>query len=176
MKFGQKLVVLFTVAVVLVTGVVGTVVSISSRRAFERLDAQRTEALVAQFRREFDRRGDDVARRIAALAARDTTARMAADLARTPANASIYVDEAASQASSLQLDFLEIVAADGSIVSSAQWPARFGYKEELVQEPADWNVAACISHAPAIARRTNAGVDRRTRRACRRLTSVPDRR
>ena len=28
-----------------------------------------------------------------------------------------------------QLDFLEIVGPDGKIVSSAQWPARFGYPE-----------------------------------------------
>ena len=28
-----------------------------------------------------------------------------------------------------QLDFLEIVGADGNVVSSAQWPARFGYPE-----------------------------------------------
>ena len=28
-----------------------------------------------------------------------------------------------------QLDFLEIVGPDGNVVSSAQWPARFGYPE-----------------------------------------------
>ena len=31
-----------------------------------------------------------------------------------------------------QLDFLEIVGPDGNIVSSAQWPARFGYPEPAV--------------------------------------------
>jgi two-component system, NtrC family, nitrogen regulation sensor histidine kinase NtrY len=137
-KYGHKLLVLFTVAVVVVTAVVGAVVSISSRRAFERLDEQRTDALVAQFRREFERRGEEITRRIESLAARDVTARMAADLARSPSNASLYVDDAATNASALQLDFLEIVAADGSIVSSAQWPARFGYKEELLHEQTDW--------------------------------------
>ena len=139
MKYGQKLILLFTVAVVLVTVIVATAVSISSRRAFERFDSERTDALVAQFRREFDRRGDDVVRRLDTLAARDWTRRMAADIVETPSNASLYVVEAGSEASSLQLDFLEIVAPDGSIVSSAQWPARFGYKEDLVQQQTDWN-------------------------------------
>jgi len=31
-----------------------------------------------------------------------------------------------------QLDFLEIVGPDGNVVSSAQWPARFGYPEPAV--------------------------------------------
>jgi len=139
MKYGQKLLLLFTLAVVAVTAVVGTVVSVSSRRAFERLDSERTEALVAQFHREFARRGDDASRRVESFAARESTVRMAADLARAPANASVYVNDAAAQASALQLDFFEIVAADSSIISSAQWPARFGYKEDLVQEQSDWN-------------------------------------
>jgi len=32
------------------------------------------------------------------------------------------------------LELLEFVAEDGTIISSAQWPARFGYKEELVRQ------------------------------------------
>ena len=33
---------------------------------------------------------------------------------------------------------LELVAADGTIVSSAQWPARFGYKEDWLTSGEDW--------------------------------------
>ena len=33
-------------------------------------------------------------------------------------------------ASAQGLDLLELVAADGTIISSAEWPARFGYKED----------------------------------------------
>jgi hypothetical protein len=43
-----------------------------------------------------------------------------------------YLNRAAALAQEYQLDFLEIVSPDGSIVSSAQWPARFGYKETAV--------------------------------------------
>jgi two-component system, NtrC family, nitrogen regulation sensor histidine kinase NtrY len=138
-KYGHKLLVLFTLAVVAVTAIVGIVVSASSRQAFEQLDSERTAALVAQFRREFDRRGENLSRRVDTLAARDSIVRIAADLARTPANASLYYQEAGTDAAALQLDFLEIVASDGTIISSAQWPARFGYKDDLVSEQTDWN-------------------------------------
>jgi hypothetical protein len=43
-----------------------------------------------------------------------------------------YLNRAAALAQEYQLDFLEIVSSDGSIVSSAQWPARFGYKETAI--------------------------------------------
>jgi two-component system, NtrC family, nitrogen regulation sensor histidine kinase NtrY len=37
---------------------------------------------------------------------------------------------AKSTAENSQLDFLEFVENDGTIVSSAQWPAKFGYPDE----------------------------------------------
>jgi signal transduction histidine kinase len=42
---------------------------------------------------------------------------------------SLYLTEAQSMAQDAQLDFLEIIGPDGNVVSSAQWPARFGYPE-----------------------------------------------
>src|ERR1019366_10689555 len=44
-------------------------------------------------------------------------------------DASMYLTEAGTLAQEYGLDYLELVQPDGSIVSSAQWPARFGYKE-----------------------------------------------
>ncbi|HKC70348.1 MAG TPA: ATP-binding protein, partial [Terriglobales bacterium] len=58
--------------------------------------------------------------------------RMALDLSRQPGNAGAYVNEAAAEAKAQQLDFLEFADAAGSIISSAQWPAKFGYKEPLL--------------------------------------------
>src|SRR5580658_750299 len=40
-----------------------------------------------------------------------------------------FLREAAGMAQDAQLDFPEIVGPDGNVVSSAQWPARFGYPE-----------------------------------------------
>jgi signal transduction histidine kinase len=44
------------------------------------------------------------------------------------------LNEAQTLAQDARLDFLEIVGPDGTIVSSAQWPARFGYAEPAANE------------------------------------------
>ncbi|HYA96078.1 MAG TPA: ATP-binding protein [Terriglobales bacterium] len=139
MSFRAKLLVLFTTTVVVVTALVAGLASTSMRRSFERLEQQRTDQLLSQFRHEFARRGDEVSRRVEAIAARDSTLRMAGNLGRPSADYAPYVNEAGSLAAAYQLDFLELIAQDGAIVSSAQWPARFGYKEEWITAPADWN-------------------------------------
>jgi len=38
-------------------------------------------------------------------------------------------DQAATYAAAQHLDFLDLLAPDGTIISSAEWPARFGYKQ-----------------------------------------------
>ena len=139
MSFRAKLLLMFSISVVIVVALVSAIVSVTLRRSFERLDEERTSALVSQFRNEFSRRGRDVTQSVATIAERETTVRMAADLARPNADPSPYVNEAASVASANQLDLLEFVSSDGNIVSSAQWPARFGYHEDLVTSATDWS-------------------------------------
>ena len=112
------------VAVALVTWTV----SASARRSFETLDRQRTDALVMQFRREFASQREDVARRLERLASTDSVQRTALDVSRRGADYAPFVGEAASLAAIQGLDFLDLVADDGTIISSAQWPARFGYR------------------------------------------------
>ena len=41
----------------------------------------------------------------------------------------MFVNEAKTLADNQQLDFLEFVDSHGTILSSAQWPAKFGYKD-----------------------------------------------
>ena len=118
------------VAVVLVTWTVSS----SARQSFATLDAQRTAALVAQFRREFANEGEQVAVRVERIAQSDELSRVAADLGRSRDYAP-YVNEAAPLAAAQGLDFLDIVAADGTIVSSAEWPARFGYQHPWAARP-----------------------------------------
>ena len=139
MSYRAKLLALFTATVVLVTAVVAGLASTSMHRSFERLEEQRTNQLLSQFRQEFARRGDEVSRRVEAIAARDATLRMAGELGRSSADYAPFVNEAASLAATYQLDFLELIAQDGTIASSAQWSARFGYKEEWITAPVDWN-------------------------------------
>ena len=111
------------VAVVLATWTV----SASARRAFAALDSQRTAALVAQFRREFTIAGEETAASVERITGSDALVRSAADLARSPQDRAALVNEAAPLAAAHGLDFLDFVAADGTILSSAEWPARFGY-------------------------------------------------
>ena len=131
MSLRQRLLLVFSLTVVLAVAAVAWVVSLRTRQAFTEADQKHTAALVDQFRREFDGHAQDVAARVDRLAASDRLARIAFELMQTGGDASPYVNEAATLALDYQLDFLEILSADGSIISSAQWPARFGYKEDL---------------------------------------------
>lgn len=129
MSFRRKLLTVFALTVfVSVAGVGGLVLAVT-RNAFEKTESQRTAALVAQFEREFNRRGDDVARRVEGIAASDAVARMATALNGTSADSANYFDLARTMAESHQLDFLELLDWRGTIISSAQWPAKFGYPD-----------------------------------------------
>ncbi|HXN80095.1 MAG TPA: ATP-binding protein [Steroidobacteraceae bacterium] len=122
----------------LAVGVVALGVTLATRQMFEQQDTQHTEALVAQFQREFAHRGQELVRRVKNIADGEATVRMAIDLSRPQADASLYVNDALGLASNHQLDFLELLGSDGAIISSAQWPARFGYRNDWVAQPEDW--------------------------------------
>jgi signal transduction histidine kinase len=126
-------------AVTVTVGCATWIASVKTRRSFESQEEERTAALVAQFRQEFRRRGEEVVKRVTAITQADFTLRMAIDLRRAEPDYSSYVGDAAGLAQTHGLDFLELIASDGTIVSSAQWPARFGYREEWVIQVDDWN-------------------------------------
>jgi len=129
MTFRRKLLTVFALTVILsVAGVAGLVLSLT-RSAFEKSENERTAALVTQFQREFSRRGEEVARRVQAIAASDPVERMATELNGTPADSAAYFELARAMAESHQLDFVELLDARGVIISSAQWPAKFGYAD-----------------------------------------------
>src|SRR5258708_2908516 len=127
MTFRSKLLVAFAVTVLVAVGLDSFIVAETTRDHFERLDIRRSSALVAQFRREFERRQEEVARRTERMAASGVLERIAMDSDYAP-----YVDEARTLAAAQRLDFVELTTPDGAIISSAQWPARFGYKDEWV--------------------------------------------
>ena len=138
MSFRTRLLIFFALTVTLAVALVSWAVASYSRREFETLDQQRTEALVAQFRREFAARGEEVVRRVEGIVEAEANVRMAIDLARPQADASLYVNDARGLSATHHLDFLEIVGNNGKLISSAQWPARFGYPNEWVGRQADW--------------------------------------
>jgi signal transduction histidine kinase len=127
MRLRTRLFALVSVAVAVTVVLVTWAVSSSARNAFAEVDAQRTSALVAQFRREFSSQADQIAAGVERLASSDALRRTAADAGRTGADRAAYVDEATSLAAAQGWDLLDLVTDEGTIVSSAQWPARFGY-------------------------------------------------
>jgi two-component system, NtrC family, nitrogen regulation sensor histidine kinase NtrY len=137
-SFRTKIFLSITATVVLAVWIVAAVVSALVTQSFERRDAQRTATLVSQFQREIDRRGADVARRVEAVAESDPVQRLAVNLGGQ-LDTSQYYAQAQALAQEQSLDFLELVGPDGTIVSSAEWPARFGYKEDWLAQPMDWN-------------------------------------
>jgi signal transduction histidine kinase len=139
MSFRTKLLALFTMTIIAAVTLVGWGVSSYTRREFELFDRQRSDALVAQFHREYEQRGEEVAHRVQGIADAEATVRMAIDLSRPQADASQYYNDAHAIAQSQQLDFFDIVADDGTLISSAEWPARFGYKNDWVTTEKDWN-------------------------------------
>ena len=134
MSFRTKVFLSIAATAVVSVWIVAAVVSALVSDSFERRDAQRTAALVDQFQREFDRHGAEVARRIEAVANSGTVQRVALN----PSDTSAYFTQAQTLAQEQSLDFLELVAPDASIISSAEWPARFGYKEDWLAQPVDW--------------------------------------
>ena len=138
MTFRTKLLVVFLLALLSSVGVIAVGVTIVARRAFDEMNQHYSDALVGQFEREVDRHKQNIANRVQGIADAEGTVRMAIDLSRPQADVSVYVNDAHGVAQSHQLDFLDFVANDGSIISSNEWPARFGYKMDWVTQTADW--------------------------------------
>lgn len=132
MSFRRRLLFLFAFLVVVSVAAVTLIVSTMARRAFDRANDERTSALVSQFRQEFSRRGEDVARRVQAASSSPEAARMAIAAAQPSPNYNAFLDDAQIVAQAQRLDFLEFCDDHGTIISSAQWPAKFGYSESLV--------------------------------------------
>jgi len=120
-------------AVALVTGAV----SISARRAFERADQVRRDALLEQFRHELEMQGTEIASKVERVAASEPMTRIAIEATHREPDYSPWLNEAQMQADTLSLDFLDLLAPSGDIVSSAHWPARFGYRSDWVSLPSD---------------------------------------
>ncbi len=129
LSFRRKLLLVFSATVIVVVAAVAGTVSALTGAAFDRLNGERTLVLVRQFQRAFKRRGDDVVEQVEAIAAGDAARRMGLELSRLPPDYGAYVGEAKGIADSQGLDFLEFVDAQGKIIASAQWPAKFGYKD-----------------------------------------------
>ena len=144
MSFRAKVFLIFLVTVLASVSVVGYGVVHYTQAAFEEMDAQRTEALVSQFNKEFEQRRKDVAQQVENVASGEITLRAAMDLARPNADQSLYVHDAIGVSQDHGMDFVEFVNWDGTIISSAQYPGRVGYKNDWVTATKDWRGTAAF--------------------------------
>jgi two-component system nitrogen regulation sensor histidine kinase NtrY len=138
MSFRTKIFLVFLTTVIASVSLVAYGVTHYTRAAFEERDAQQTEALVAQFKKEFAQRGDQIVQQVKNITDADITLKAAIDLARPNADQSLYVHDATGAAQDHGLDFVEFVNSDGTVISSAQYPSRVGSKNNWVIAK-DWS-------------------------------------
>ncbi|HEX8882629.1 MAG TPA: HAMP domain-containing protein, partial [Candidatus Acidoferrum sp.] len=139
MSFRTKLLLIVLLTIFASVSVVAYAVTYYSRSEFEAMDAERTEALVAQFRKEFMQSGNELSHQVKNIADAGVTDRMAIDLSHPDADASLYVHDAFGAAQEHGLNYVEMVNSDGTLISSVQNPARVGYKVDWVSAVKDWN-------------------------------------
>jgi len=136
MSFRQKLLLLFAATILLCVAVMSVSVYGTMRQSFEQANQDRASSVAAQFRSEFQRRGQEVERKVEAVAASETVQRIALEINRGASSGAgdtnAYPSEARALATQQQLDFLELVDRQGTILSSAQWQAKFGYPEPAI--------------------------------------------
>ena len=134
MSFRRRLLLLFALTVLLSVAAVTIIISTWTRRAFDHANDERTAAFVAQFHKEFQNRGEDLSRRIQSIAGSAEANRMLVAAAQSASDYSAFLDTAQVIAATQRLDFLEFADDRGTIISSAQWPAKFGYDDPLVTQ------------------------------------------
>ena len=140
MSFRVKLALVFTLTIVVAVALVAWGVSTYTQREFEKIDQRHTDALTEQFRQEYAQRGEEVVHRVTGLRESNDTTKMAIELITPRGDASKYLDLADEIAKLNELDFLDYVGDDGSVISSKEWQAHFGYKLDWVMAGGlNWN-------------------------------------
>jgi len=104
--------------------------SLWTRLTFERLDEERQQALLTQFQRDIAIRGAALAARVQSAAELPVALRAAVEATSSAPDMSLLVNTAQELADAEGLDFADLVQPDLTIISSAHWPARFGYKDD----------------------------------------------
>jgi len=88
MSFRQKLLLLFSATILLCVAVVSVSVYGTMRQSFEQANQDRANSVAAQFRAEFQRRGQEVERKVESIAASDAAQRLALEINRGSSGAS----------------------------------------------------------------------------------------
>ena len=128
MSLRTKLIVLFTVTIVTTVAAVVILVSASTDRAYLSMDEQRSQAFAGAFRQEFSRQFEEVSERTKRLASSESMLQLTVAMSRSAPDYSQFAD-AASRLPADDLDVVDLLTPQGTIIASKHWPARFGYKD-----------------------------------------------
>jgi len=158
MSLRIKVLAVFTLMIAAVVGGMVWGVERYARAQFQEFDQQRSDALVAQFRRELSQRGAEVSNSLQSIADAESTLRMVLELSRPQADPSVYANDARGLAKPRHLDFLELVADDGTMISSSHWPERIGYKNDWVTHGSDWNQQSAFLDRVELSNRVELGL------------------
>jgi len=131
MKFRRKLLLSFVLTIVVCISAVAVLISYFARRNFEDLSKRHSSALVLGLEHELSQRERSTQLGVDAVAASQTAVRMAIALNRDSIDYGEYLNEAKNLADLHQLNFLDFLDDQGAILSSAEWPAKFGYKASV---------------------------------------------
>ena len=140
MSFRVKLALVFTLTIIVAVALVAWGVSTYTQREFEKIDQRHTDALTDQFKREYAQRSEEVVQRVTGIRESEATTKMAINLSGPKADPATFFSEAEGLAKPNQLDFLDFVADDGSVISSKEWQVHFGYKTDwVIAGGLNWN-------------------------------------
>ena len=109
MSFRTKLLLVVLLTIFASVSVVAYGVTHYTQAAFEEMDAQRTEALVAQFKKEFAQRGQEIAQQARNIADANLTEHMAIDFSRPNTDLSLYVRDAVGSAQEQRVEVVDVV-------------------------------------------------------------------
>ena len=139
MSLRWRLLLIFGSIVIGTVAVISYVVSAGARKAFHSFEEKQTEAIKNQFENEFALQGQNLSLRAQAIARSQQVRDMALALSTPQGDPAPYFGLASSLASQQQLDYLDVFGPDGAIISSAEWPARFGVRESWIIEVPNWD-------------------------------------
>jgi len=150
MTFRTRLLLVTSLTVAGAVALASGAISVWTRLTFERLDHERQQSVLNQLQRDLATHGTALAQRVDSAAASPIALRAAVEAARDVPDESLLVNSSAELADAEGLDFADLVHADLTIVSSAHWPARFGYHDDWFDAPQSLSAApAFLTRIPS---------------------------